>query len=142
MTQIKKQFIVKSDEWKEFIVSSSDVTTWYSNNPNYRGILFTLIATDDTSEAFMKWSPSSNWYKIDDIEKKLILTAYEKTLVKTRHVVDCGVSFEIDEYQDSDLVVAIIKLNPNEFFHKPIWLGDETNRDFSDVTMLKNLIGS
>jgi adenylate cyclase len=132
--EIERKFLVRSDDWKKFVVSRSEIRQAYLDT-NPKVSIRVRIRDNSQATLTLKSSPSSLRrleleYSIPTLEAEALIPLRHGAVVeKTRHVVPCGeLAWEVDEFSGSNagLLIAEIEL-PSEHHHVelPAWIGQE-----------------
>jgi adenylate cyclase len=136
--EIERKFLVKSDLWREHVVSESKLVQGYMAMGEHATI---RVRTSDDSAHINIKGASSGIRRIEfeyeipltDAEEILQQLALKPHIEKTRYKVRSGNHiWDLDLFagENSGLVVAEIELaSEQEPFEKPSWAGDEVSGD-------------
>jgi adenylate cyclase len=139
MMEIERKFLITSDTFKAVAFQQTRITQGYlSSVPDRtvrvrikgeKGFLTIKGASNESGLSRFEWEK-----EIPIEESKDLLLLCEKGIIdKNRFEVKVGNHiFEIDEFygENKGLIIAEIELkNENEFFEKPLWLGQEVTNE-------------
>lgn len=135
--EIEKKFLIKNDNWKQFVSEEKEITQGYLNaNPN-RTVRVRIAGKQGflTIKSKSKGSVRSEFeYEIPIEDATELIELCEKPILsKTRFIVKFeNHKWEIDvfEKENKGLVVAEIELSKeDEFFLTPDWIGKEVTEE-------------
>lgn len=135
--EIEKKFLIKNDNWKQFVSEEKEITQGYLNaNPN-RTVRVRIAGKRGflTIKSKSKGSVRSEFeYEIPIEDATELIELCEKPILsKTRFIVKFeNHTWEIDvfEKENKGLVVAEIELSKeDEFFLTPDWIGKEVTEE-------------
>jgi len=135
--EIEKKFLIKNDNWKQFVSEEKEITQGYLNaNPN-RTVRVRITGKQGflTIKSKSKGSVRSEFeYEIPIEDATELIELCEKPILsKTRFIVKFeNHKWEIDvfEKENKGLVVAEIELSKeDEFFLTPDWIGKEVTEE-------------
>ncbi|MEN8786648.1 MAG: CYTH domain-containing protein [Flavobacteriales bacterium] len=135
--EIEKKFLIKNDNWKQFVSEEKEITQGYLNaNPN-RTVRVRIAGKRGflTIKSKSKGSVRSEFeYEIPIEDATELIELCEKPILsKTRFIVKFeNHKWEIDvfEKENKGLVVAEIELSKeDEFFLTPDWIGKEVTEE-------------
>lgn len=135
--EIEKKFLIKNDNWKQFVSEEKEITQGYLNaNPN-RTVRIRIAGKQGflTIKSKSKGSVRSEFeYEIPIEDATELIELCEKPILsKTRFIVKFeNHTWEIDvfEKENKGLVVAEIELSKeDEFFLTPDWIGKEVTEE-------------
>jgi len=135
--EIEKKFLIKNDNWKQFVSEEKEITQGYLNaNPN-RTVRVRIAGKLGflTIKSKSKGSVRSEFeYEIPIEDATELIELCEKPILsKTRFIVKFeNHKWEIDvfEKENKGLVVAEIELSKeDEFFLTPDWIGKEVTEE-------------
>ena len=135
--EIEKKFLIKNDNWKQFVSEEKEITQGYLNaNPN-RTVRVRIAGKLGflTIKSKSKGSGRSEFeYEIPIEDATELIELCEKPILsKTRFIVKFeNHKWEIDvfEKENKGLVVAEIELSKeDEFFLTPDWIGKEVTEE-------------
>lgn len=139
--EIERKFLLKNDDWKEQVSSSTFFKQGYLNasksNSDVKSSVRVRIEGNNANINIksMTLSITRQEYEysipIDDAKKMLDELCEQPLIEKTRHIVKYNDhKWEIDVFSgmNEGLIVAEIELqNENEKFSIPDWIGDEVS---------------
>jgi len=139
MMEIERKFLITSDTFKAVAFQQTRITQGYLSSVPDRTVRVRIKG----EKGFLTIKGASNesglsrfeWEKEIPIEeaKDLLLLCEKGIIDKNRFEVKVGNHiFEIDEFygENKGLIIAEIELkNENEFFEKPLWLGQEVTNE-------------
>ena len=137
--EIERKFLITSDTFKAVAFQQTRITQGYLSSVPDRTVRVRIKG----EKGFLTIKGASNesglsrfeWEKEIPIEeaKDLLLLCEKGIIDKNRFEVKVGNHiFEIDEFygENKGLIIAEIELkNENEFFEKPLWLGQEVTNE-------------
>ena len=135
--EIEKKFLIKNDNWKQFVSEEKEITQGYLNaNPN-RTVRIRIAGKQGflTIKSKSKGCVRSEFeYEIPIEDATELIELCEKPILsKTRFIVKFeNHTWEIDvfEKENKGLVVAEIELSKeDEFFLTPDWIGKEVTEE-------------
>ena len=137
-SEIERKFLLRSDAWRNQIRDSVHLVQGYLSRGEQSAI---RVRIDGTKAQFNIKHALDGIHRleyeytipVEDAQEILEHVALRPLIDKTRHhVMYEGHLWEIDEFhgENDGLIVAEIELrDPDEFFAKPDWLGDEVSHD-------------
>jgi len=146
--EIEKKFLIKNDNWKQFVSEEKEITQGYLNaNPN-RTVRVRIAGKRGflTIKSKSKGSVRSEFeYEIPIEDATELIELCEKPILsKTRFIVKFeNHKWEIDvfEKENKGLVVAEIELSKeDEFFLTPDWIGKEVTEEtkYYNLQLIEN----
>jgi len=146
--EIEKKFLIKNDNWKQFVSEEKEITQGYLNaNPN-RTVRVRITGKQGflTIKSKSKGSVRSEFeYEIPIEDATELIELCEKPILsKTRFIVKFeNHKWEIDvfEKENKGLVVAEIELSKeDEFFLTPDWIGKEVTEEtkYYNLQLIEN----
>ena len=146
--EIEKKFLIKNDNWKQFVSEEKEITQGYLNaNPN-RTVRVRIAGKLGflTIKSKSKGSVRSEFeYEIPIEDATELIELCEKPILsKTRFIVKFeNHKWEIDvfEKENKGLVVAEIELSKeDEFFLTPDWIGKEVTEEtkYYNLQLIEN----
>jgi adenylate cyclase len=132
--EIERKFLIRSDDWKKFVISRSKIRQAYLDT-NPKVSIRVRIRDNSQATLTLKSSPAGLRrleleYSIPTLEAEALIPLRHGAVVeKTRHVVPCGeLAWEVDEFSGANagLLIAEIEL-PSEHHQVefPAWIGPE-----------------
>lgn len=136
--EIEHKFLIKNDEWKQQIKSSSNYKQGYLTSDQKRSVRIRI--SNDKAWLNIKSATIGSFRKEYEYEiplaegQEILKTLCEKPIIsKTRHFVPYKQHlWEIDVFDGDNLglTVAEVELTRlGEHFEKPIWIGKEVTDD-------------
>ena len=132
--EIERKYLIRSDDWKKFVVSRSEIRQAYLDT-NPKVSIRVRIRDNSKATLTVKSSPSALRrleleYSIPTLEAEALIPLRHGAVVeKTRHVIPCGeLAWEVDEFSGANAGLLIVEIElPSEHHHVelPAWVGQE-----------------